>query len=153
MGSEMCIRDRNHGGGRTGFCDKLAAANDNSSKIHAIWQINSAPLKFISHIKMSIFCQTVFYINICKGSYLSGNLKDNEALIVTKNSTSFMIGSAKRFIRVLVESSSTSVSHEEISSCSDTNSARISGPNSGSSTTFGSGLDLQLSCFLESFPR
>ena len=48
-----------------------------------------------------------------------------------------MVDSAERFIRVLVESFSISVGREDISFCSDTNSAPAFG--SGSLPAFGSG--------------
>jgi len=41
------------------------------------------------------------YRNIYNGSYLSGDLKNNEALIAVKSGTSFMVGSAKKIYKGL----------------------------------------------------
>jgi len=88
---------------------------------------------------------------MCKGSYTAGDLE--KALTAAKDGTTAMVGSAGRSTRVSIGSFSTSVGREEISSCGDTNSATTFGPDSGSSTTVGLVLDLQLPCFLESFSR
>ena len=60
---------------------------------------------------MSISCETVSYINICKKSYSSGNLKDSEVL---KKGTSSMIRSVGRFTKVTMESFLTSMGYEKI---------------------------------------
>ena len=105
-------------------------------------------------ISSLISCEAASCRRICKGSYSSGDLNDNEILIVVKDGISSIVGTAGRFIRISIDSFTIFVSREKISSCSDTNSTIISDP--GSSSTSGSALDLQQSlliCFLESFSR
>jgi len=95
-------------------------------------------------ISSLISCEPVSYKHICKGSYSSGDLNDNKALIAAKNGTSSIVGSTERSIRVSIGSSTTFVGCEENFSCSDINSAIICGPDSGSSSTFGSGSEFSI---------
>ena len=133
------------GGGGTGFRDRSTASDGGSSKKHATQQVDSTLLKTNSHIKVSISCEAVSYKKIYKGSYTSGDLKDNEAHIAVKDGTNFIVGSSERFTRVSIGKSSISVGCEKISSFSDANSA----------TTFGSGFGFEssMSCFLQFSPR
>ena len=87
------------------------------------------PLKSNPYIKVLIFCGTVFWRKICKGPYISDYLKNNKALIATKDDTNFLVGSAERSTMATIESTSTFMGREKISSCSDTNSVRTSGPD------------------------
>ena len=73
-----------------------------------------------------ISCNPAFCRNFCKGSYSSGDLNDNEALIAIKDGTSSIVGYAGRSIRVLIGNSTIFVGRKEISSCSETNLAVIS---------------------------
>jgi len=47
------------GGGRASFRDKQVVINGSSSKIHALWQVNSAPLKY-SYTNLPISYETGF---------------------------------------------------------------------------------------------
>ena len=93
-----------------------------------------APLKSNPHIKVPISYEVVFWRKICKRSYTSGDVKNNDALLTVKDGTSSVIDSAERSNRVSIGSSSTSVGCEEISSYSDTNSVTTSGSDFGPST-------------------
>ena len=62
----------------------------------------------------------------------TSGLKKNEVLIAAKDGTGFIVGSTRKSTRISIGNSTTSVSHEEISSYSNTNSATTSGPDSGS---------------------
>ena len=73
-----------------------------------------------------ISCNPAFCRNFCKGSYSSGDLNDNEALIAIKDGTSSIVGYAGRSIRVLIGNSTIFVGRKEISFCSETNLAVIS---------------------------
>ena len=115
-------RDQDGGGG-TGFRDRSAAVDGSSNKIHTIWQANSAPLKFNSHINMPISCETVSYRKVYSGLYTSSDLKKNNSLIAVQSDISSKVGSDGRSTKVSTWSSLTFVSRKKISSCGDTNSA------------------------------
>ena len=73
----------NHsGGGGIDFRDKPVAIDGNSSKIHVACRGKSTPLKtgptVLYIIRSLISCELVCYKKICKGSYVSGNLRDNK---------------------------------------------------------------------------
>jgi len=102
----------NHSGGdETGFRDKPVAVNGNSSKIHvAYWDISS-PLEsrpiVLCTIRSLISCEPVCRRNICKGSYVSGNLRDDWTLIVGGDDNSSIVGSVGRFAEISTRGSST----------------------------------------------
>jgi len=86
----------NHGGaGGTGFHDKLAAIDGSSSQIHAACRGKSSPPKtgpIVLRIRSLIFCEHICCKKICKGLYMSGNLRDNRALIAGEDGNSSMVG-------------------------------------------------------------
>ena len=88
-------RDQDSGGG-TGFRDRSAVVDGSSNKIHTIWQANSAPLKFNSHINMPISCETVSCRKVYSGLYTSSDLKKNNSLIAVKSDISSKVGSDGR---------------------------------------------------------
>jgi len=99
----------------------------------------SSPLKtgliVLCTIRNLISCELVRYRKICKGSYVSDNLRDNGTLIAGDDGNSFMVGSAESSTEISTRGPSISVGREEVS-YNGTNSATTS--DFGSSRTPGS---------------
>jgi len=85
-----------------------------------------------------ISCEPISCRHICKGSYSSGGLNNNEIFIVVNDGTSYIVVSGRRSIRISLGSSST-LDREETSSCSGTNSLIAFAHDSSLSSIFGSG--------------
>jgi len=108
----------NHGGGgETGSRDKPTAVNDNSNTIHVACQSKSSPLEtrsiILCTIRNLISCEPVCCKNICKGSYVSSNLRDNGTLIDGGDGNISIVGSARRSVKISTRGSSTSVAEKE----------------------------------------
>ena len=126
--SGISVSCLNHGGGGgTGFRDKPAAVNGNSSKIPAACWDDSFSLKtrliVLCTIRNLISCKPIYCRKICKRSYVSSNLRDNRTLITDEDDNNSMVGSAGRSTKISTRGSSTFVTQEGVFSCNDTNLA------------------------------
>ena len=89
----------NQGGeGGTDFRDKQAESMVTRTRYVQHKKGNSAPLKTNPHTKAPIFYKYVSCRKIYKGSYTSGDFRDERAFIAGENDTSCMIGSARKSI-------------------------------------------------------